>query len=144
MSTIATRFTGPSVLTGMRNASHDDYTKMFLMRQQIYLDAHSMPVTKKIRHKGTGRGGAKRVRKATKSALEGISDNSIRKLARRGGVKRMSGLVYEHTRQVLKQFLEKLINDTILYTTSAKRKTVNAMDVVMALKKQGRTLYGFN
>ena len=29
------------------------------------------------------------------------------------------------------------------YTEHAKRKTVTAMDVVYALKRQGRTLYGF-
>ena len=32
---------------------------------------------------------------------------------------------------------------TVTYTEHAKRKTVTAMDVVYALKRQGRTLYGF-
>ena len=31
----------------------------------------------------------------------------------------------------------------VTYTEHAKRKTVTAMDVVYALKRQGRTLYGF-
>ncbi|KAK5896276.1 hypothetical protein CgunFtcFv8_009896 [Champsocephalus gunnari] len=62
-------------------------------------------------------------------------------LARRGGVKRISGLIYEETRGVLKVFLENVIRDA--YTEHAKRKTVTAMDVVYALKRQGRTLYGF-
>ena len=31
----------------------------------------------------------------------------------------------------------------VTYTEYAKRKTVTAMDVVYALKRQGRTLYGF-
>ena len=65
------------------------------------------------------------------------------RLARRGGVKRISGLIYEETRGVLKVFLENVIRDAVTYTEHAKRKTVTAMDVVYALKRQGRTLYGF-
>ncbi|XP_054866340.1 histone H4 [Amphiprion ocellaris] len=60
-----------------------------------------------------------------------------------GGVKRISGLIYEETRGVLKVFLENVIRDAVTYTEHAKRKTVTAMDVVYALKRQGRTLYGF-
>ena len=47
------------------------------------------------------------------------------------------------TRRVLKVFLENVIRDAVTYTEHAKRKTVTAMDVVYALKRQGRTLYGF-
>ncbi|KAJ4923294.1 hypothetical protein JOQ06_026110, partial [Pogonophryne albipinna] len=57
-----------------------------------------------------------------------------------GGVKRISGLIYEETRGVLKVFLENVIRDAVTYTEHAKRKTVTAMDVVYALKRQGRTL----
>ena len=65
-------------------------------------------------------------------------------LARRGGVKRISGLIYEETRGVLKVFLENVIRDAVTYTEHAKRKTVTADGlVVYALKRQGRTLYGF-
>ncbi|XP_044170293.1 histone H4-like [Acropora millepora] len=75
--------------------------------------------------------------------LAGITKPAIRRLARRGGVKRISGLIYEETRGVLKVFLENVIRDAVTYTEHAKRKTVTAMDVVYALKRQGRTLYGF-
>ncbi len=68
---------------------------------------------------------------------------AIRRLARRGGVKRISGTIYEETRSVLKLFLENLIRDAITYTEHGRRKTVTALDVVFALKKAGRTLYGF-
>ena len=49
----------------------------------------------------------------------------------------------EETRGVLMVFLENVIRDAVTYTEHAKRKTVTAMDVVYALKRQGRTLYGF-
>ena len=76
-------------------------------------------------------------------SLTGINRNAIRRLARRGGVKRISGLIYEEVRGVLKDFLEKTIRDAVTYTEHARRKTVTAMDVVYALKRQGRTIYGF-
>jgi len=83
------------------------------------------------------------VKKVHKDNIQGITKPAIRRLARRGGVKRISGLIYEETRGVLKVFLEHVIRDAVTYTEHANRKTVTAMDVVYALKKQGRTLYGF-
>ncbi|KAG5219200.1 histone [Salix suchowensis] len=88
-------------------------------------------------------GGAKRHRKVLRDNIQGITKPAIRRLARRGGVKRISGLIYEETRGVLKIFLENVIRDAVTYTEHARRKTVTAMDVVYALKRQGRTLYGF-
>ncbi|ODM86661.1 Histone H4 [Orchesella cincta] len=85
--------------------------------------------------KGLGKGGAKRHRKVLRDNIQGITKPAIRRLARRGGVKRISGLIYEETREFSK--------DAVTYTEHAKRKTVTAMDVVYALKRQGRTLYGF-
>ena len=75
--------------------------------------------------------------------IQGITKPAIRRLARRGGVKRISGLIYEETRGVLKVFLENVVRDAVTYTEHARRKTVTAFDVVYALKRQGRTLYGF-
>ncbi|KZV89222.1 hypothetical protein EXIGLDRAFT_618441, partial [Exidia glandulosa HHB12029] len=99
----------------------------------------------------------KRHRKILRDNIQGITKPAIRRLARRGGVKRISGLIYEETRGVLKIFLENVIRDSVTYTgttyfcarlcalarTHAKRKTVTALDVVYALKRSGRTLYGF-
>jgi histone H4 len=92
---------------------------------------------------GLGKGGAKRHRKVLRDNIQGITKPAIRRLARRGGVKRISGLIYEETRGVVKVFLEHVIRDAVTYTEHARRKTVTAMDVVYALKRQGRTLYGF-
>ena len=96
------------------------------------------------------------------TSTTGITKPAIRRLARRGGVKRISGLIYEETRGVLKIFLEnvsppstsfllyssdlfdsQVIRDSVTYTEHAKRKTVTSLDVVYALKRSGRTLYGF-
>ncbi|KAF3402534.1 Histone H4.2 [Talaromyces pinophilus] len=93
--------------------------------------------------KGLGKGGAKRHRKILRDNIQGITKPAIRRLARRGGVKRISAMIYEETRGVLKSFLESVIRDAVTYTEHAKRKTVTSLDVVYALKRQGRTLYGF-
>ena len=90
-----------------------------------------------------GKGGAKRHRKVLRDNIQGITKPAIRRLARRGGVKRISGLMYEETRGVLKGFLENVVKDAVTYTEHARRKTVTALDVVYALKRNGKTLYGF-
>ena len=104
--------------------------------------------------KGLGKGGAKRHRKILRDNIQGITKPAIRRLARRGGVKRISGLIYEETRGVLKVFLENVIRvriiivlylktlwdellinflfslqDAVTYTEHAKRKTVTSLDV---------------
>ena len=97
-----------------------------------------------VRSAGKGKSfGAKRAKKQTKDVILGITKPAIRRLARRGGVKRISNLIYEETRNVLKAFLENVVRDAVTYTEHARRKTVTAMDVVYALKRQGRSLYGF-
>ncbi|CAG8454209.1 9414_t:CDS:10 [Paraglomus occultum] len=78
--------------------------------------------------KGLGKGGAKRHRKILRDNIQGITKPAIRRLARRGGVKRISGLIYEETRGVLKVFLENVIRDAVTYTEHAKRKTVTSLD----------------
>uniref|UniRef100_A0A673YSX6 Histone H4 n=1 Tax=Salmo trutta TaxID=8032 RepID=A0A673YSX6_SALTR len=68
----------------------------------------------------------RRHRKVLSENIQGITKPAI-------GVKRISCLIYEETRQ----------RDAVTYTEHAEKKTVTAMDVVYALKRQGRTLYGF-
>ena len=59
----------------------------------------------------------------TSFANHTFSFSLVRRLARRGGVKRISGLIYEETRGVLKVFLENVIRDSVTYTEHARRKT---------------------
>jgi histone H4 len=92
---------------------------------------------------GIGKAGPLRHRKVLKDPLQGITKPSLRRLARRGGVKRISGLIYEEARGVLKVFLEDILRDAVTYTQHAGRKTVTVLDVVYSLKRQGKTLYGF-
>ena len=93
--------------------------------------------------KGLGKGGAKRHRKVLRDNIQGITKPAIRRLARRGGVKRISGLAYQEVRGVLKSFLKAVIRDAVTYTEHAHRKTVTTVDMLYALKRQGRPIYGF-
>jgi len=93
--------------------------------------------------KGLGKGVAIRHKRPLRDNIQGITKPAIRRLARRGGVKRISGQVYDEIRTVLKNFVERVLHDTVTYTEHARRKTVTSMDIVYALKRQGRTLYGF-
>lgn len=68
--------------------------------------------------KGLGKGGAKRHRKVLRDNIQGITKPAIRRLARRGGVKRISGLIYEETRGVLKVFLE--VYTSVLFFASCQ------------------------
>ena len=102
-----------------------------------------MEPQRKAAGKGGKSFGAKRIHKTTKDVILGITKPAIRRLARRGGVKRISASIYEETRNTLKAFLENVVRDAVTYTEHARRKTVTAMDVVYALKRQGRSLYGF-
>merc|ERR1719171_3330514 len=73
----------------------------------------------------------------------GITQPAIKRLARRGGVKRLSGLIYEEARKAMKLFLKTILHDAMTYTEHARRKTVTVSDVVNALKLNKKTIYGF-
>ena len=93
---------------------------------------------------GMGKGGSKRhSKKLLQDNIAGITKPAMRRMARRGGVKRLSGMIYEESRGSLRDFLGKVVKDSTLYCEHSKRKTVTALDVVYALKRQGRTIYGF-
>ena len=75
--------------------------------------------------------------------VSGISDGSIRRLARRGGIKRIGRDVYSEVRIIYLRFVDRLASDSYSYCECAKRKTILPIDVVYALKRQGRNLYGY-
>ena len=125
------------------------HLKKYFLNNSIYIVLKVLYIKEMNGIKSSGKGksgksyGAKRVKRTTKDVILGITKPAIRRLARRGGVKRISALIYEETRIVLRAFLESVVRDAVVYTEHARRKTVTAMDVVYALKRQGRCLYGF-
>lgn len=84
---------------------------------------------------GLGTATFKRHRKVLRENIQGITRGSIRRLARRGGVKRISAFIYEETRVVIKQRLELLLRDVCNVIESSGRKTVCTTDVVYVLQR---------
>ena len=92
---------------------------------------------------GKGKVGTKRtvMKRHARASIECITKGAIRRLARRGGVKRLSCFVYDDARNALTNFLRCLLSRTITYSDYARRKTVSALDVVYALRTLSRPLY---
>ncbi|KAF7300474.1 Histone H4 [Mycena chlorophos] len=59
----------------------------------------------------------------------GISKNEIQRIARRGGVKRISRSMYGNARGQLKMFLQGVVRDAALLTKHKWKNTVTAADV---------------
>jgi histone H4 len=78
--------------------------------------------------------------------IQGITEPAIRRLAHRGGMKRISSLIYQPARVVLEQFLKNVILDAVIYNESIVKNgiccggLITSMDVVYAIKHRGRTL----
>ena len=119
----------------------NDRCLLWLIDERSNLTALKMAKGKKSgESKGTS---SKRLKKVVRDSVRGVTKPAIRRLARRGGVKRISGLLYEEVRGVLKSFVEGVVRDAIAYTEHSKRRTVSAHDVVHGLKRRGRMLYGY-
>ncbi|KAF2682141.1 histone-fold-containing protein [Lentithecium fluviatile CBS 122367] len=94
---------------------------------------------------GLGKGKAlKRHKKVARDTILGVTKGDIRRLARRGGIKRISGTIYDDVRAVLKQRLELLLRDIIALVEHSGRKTISVTDVIFTLNRHGRPLYGFD
>ena len=94
--------------------------------------------------KQASKGKAKRLtKKSTTISQVQVTKGALRRLARRGGVKRIADNTYNVGREFIDSMLVKITRDSIVYAEAAKRKTITAMDVVYALKRNGKTLYGY-
>jgi histone H3 len=80
-------------------------------------------------------------RKVLRDNILGITKPAIRRLARRGGVKRISGLCYEEIRSILKMTLENYIRNAVTITDHARRTTVAPNDVLIGLKLLGINVF---
>jgi histone H4 len=93
---------------------------------------------------GSGRNGPMRRRVSSSIRTpEGVSKPAIRRLARRAGVKRMSEGIYTEAPLALRAWLKRIIGDAVVYADHAKRFTLTVNDVILSLKRNGATLYGY-
>lgn len=92
------------------------------------------------RGKKMGKAGKRHPWLQQKDNWAGVTFAAIRKLCYRSGVRRISFDVYQENRDLLKAFMEKILLDAWTYAEHAGRKTVQGIDIVFALKRNGRTL----
>ena len=78
-----------------------------------------------------------RHRKVIRDSIQGITMPAIRRLSKRGGVKRNERAIYEEIRGVMKVYMENILSDSITLTEHARRKTVQKGDLAAALRMRG-------
>ena len=70
-----------------------------------------------------------------------ITKGSIRRIARRGGCRRIAANVYDEARVMINKFVENVMDDAVAILEMTSRRTVRVGDVLYALRKQDHTLY---
>ena len=78
-------------------------------------------------------------RRLIRYSIDGITKADIKRLARRSGVKRISGLVYREVRGVLKVYLENLVRKSIDIMSHGRLRTLKEIHVREALQFDGIT-----
>jgi len=68
--------------------------------------------------------------------IKSITKPVIQRLAYKGGVKSMSGLVYDESRGLLKLWLESVLRDAFVYADYYRKKTINEAMISAALAKK--------
>lgn len=76
-------------------------------------------------------------RKLIRDSIQGITKPAIGRLCQTAGIKRVSSLIYEEVRGVMKVFMEDVLKDTITFTEHDRRKTVQQADLDAALQVHG-------
>lgn len=72
-------------------------------------------------------------RKIFRDNIQAITSNAVKRLARRAGVKRISSLVYEETRGVIRVFLEDVLRSVTVRVAFTKSKTIKVKHVEPSL-----------
>ena len=85
--------------------------------------------------------GQRRV-KVLRDPMMNVKVSAICRLAHRAGVRRISKTVFGPTRQVMYDYIAKVVRDAVCLTRLGRRKTVVTSDILYSLKRQGATVYG--
>jgi histone H4 len=92
----------------------------------------------KGKDKTTQPGGSKRHgKKIAKPVLEGITKNDIGRIAKRAGVTRIGGGVYDEMRFHAQEYLDDILTKTLYHTDYRKAQTVTTGDVLQGFKCVG-------
>jgi len=81
------------------------------------------------------------IKKVSPEYTHCVTKRAIRRLARRGGVKRFSGLIYKEVREVVKAYITRIIFDIVNF--NAPIGPITLEDVLHAVYRMGSTTIGF-
>ena len=87
--------------------------------------------------KGLGKGGTHRHRRVVRDSISGITKPAIKRLAQRAGVKRISGLIYDEMRGVMKTYLTHILHESEIVMSNRGVKTLMVQDLRTALANMG-------
>ncbi|KAK3202884.1 hypothetical protein GRF29_154g1092991 [Pseudopithomyces chartarum] len=95
---------------------------------------------------GVGKAALKRHKKVHRDTIQGITKGDIRRLARRGGIKRISSTVYDSIRDAMRERLRRILEYATIIVESdpSNRKTVTVQDVIYSVSRLGNPLYGYD
>jgi histone H3/H4 len=96
----------------------------------------------KKRRRKKQKGGAERRRRILRDNISGVTKPAIKRLARRAGVKRVSGLIYEEVRGILKVHLEDLVRKAALAMNMDRLRTLKPRHVHYALQNMDSFMAG--
>jgi histone H3/H4 len=86
----------------------------------------------------------KPAQKPEPGSIDDIRSATIKRISFKSGALRMSPTCAPHCRLIVKNYLDRLLNDSHLYAVSAKRKTIMARDVASALERRNQSIFGFS
>ncbi len=81
--------------------------------------------------------GVLRHRKILRDSIQGITRPALQRIMHRAGIKRMSCLMYEELRDVMKMYMEKIVKDMVIFVEHDRRKTVQIKDLDASLEMHG-------
>jgi histone H4 len=84
-----------------------------------------------------------RMKKVLRDNLRGIAKARLNRLAARAGVKRVSGLLWEELRALLKRKLTEVISAAITLSEHEKKRRITVEHIVRAFEVSGVQLFGY-
>jgi histone H3/H4 len=84
----------------------------------------------------------RRSQKTLRDPIYDVTKPGIRRLARRAGVTRVGGLMYDEMRGMIKVHIEDVVQKAVIFMQYRKRRTLSHGDVKEALKRLGMPVWG--
>lgn len=72
-----------------------------------------------------------------RDSIQGVTDNSVKRMAYKAGIRKMSKESREEVRNYVKALVEELTKEALVYAETSKRNTISAKDIINAAQSRG-------